>query len=331
MATDKITSPKGSLALVGDFGGTHVRLALADIAKETPVIRNIQHYLSKDFARAEDTIAAYLASSSEKPGMAVIAAAGPVIGGAVRFTNLGWSLSEAEIRGLGLTRARIINDYVAAAFSTQLFAPADLHKIGPGAIDRRANAAIMGPGTGFGASALVMADDGRAVAMAAEGGHATFAPEDDVELEIARVLMRRYGHVSVERVLSGPGLINLHQALNAIEGVSHEIEDAEDITRQALANERYSRRTVERFCAILGAIAGNLALTYGATGGVFVAGGIAPGILPILDGSRFRERFEAKGRFAGYLSAIATSVIIRTDAAFLGAAQVARTLLQTQT
>ena len=256
----------------------------------------------------------------------MIAAAGPVNSGVVRFTNLGWSLSEQELSELGFPAARIINDFVAAAIATQLLEEADVHQIGPGMADKHRNIAVLGPGTGFGASALVFEDNGHAVAIAAEGGHASLAPDDDVEIEVLRFLMRRHGHVSIERVLSGPGLFSLHEALNALEGVKDEIRDAEGITHDALAGERHALRTLERFCAMLGGVAGNLALTYGAQGGVYIAGGIAPDVLPVLDRSDFRRRFESKGRFADYLRTITTRVIIRADAAFLGAAQAARTL-----
>jgi glucokinase len=315
-----------NVALVGDFGGTHVRLALADLAEKIPAIAYVHHYLSKDFRRAADTIAAYLNEAAARPRVAVIAVAGPVNAGVVRFTNLGWSLSETELHAMGFSAVRIINDYVAAAFATQLLEEGDVHQIGPGTTDSRRNAAVMGPGTGFGASALVFENNGHAVAIAAEGGHASLAPDDDVEIEVLRILMRGQSHVSIERVLSGPGLCRLHEALNALEGVVDDVRDAEEITRGAMDGERLRLRTLERFCAMLGGVAGNLALTYGAQGGVYIAGGIAPAILPALDHSDFRLRFESKGRFADYLRPIATRVIVRADAAFLGAAHAARTL-----
>jgi glucokinase len=314
------------LALVGDFGGTNVRLALADISSPTPVIANVRHYHSKEFAQAADTIEAYVRDTAHKPTVAVIAAAGPVKAGTVRFTNLGWSLSESDLKSLSFTSAAIVNDFVAAAFATRLLGESDLHRIGPAATGGSGNVAVIGPGTGFGASALIIDSGVRPVAVAAEGGHASFAPDDPVEIDVLRILMSRFGHVSIERLLSGSGLCSLHAALNSIEGVSDPVDDAEVITARALADNPLSLRTVDRFCAILGGTAGNIALTYGALGGVYIAGGIAPGILPILDRSPFRARFEAKGRFADYLRAIPTSVITRPDAAFLGAAYVARTL-----
>jgi glucokinase len=316
----------GPLALVGDFGGTNVRLALTDLTEVAPAFTNVRHFHSKEFARAGDTVTAYLKDLIERPAVAVIAAAGPVDNGAVRFTNLGWSLTERELTEQGFARAQIVNDFVAAACATRLLSESDVYQTGPGSVDKNSNVAVMGPGTGFGASALIADDDGRAVAIAAEGGHASLAPDDEIEIEALRYLMRDMGHVSIERVLSGPGICNLHRALNAMEDVRDEVGSAEEISRRALAGERLGMRTMKRFCAMLGGVAGNLALTYGAKGGLFVAGGIVPSILPILNDSEFRNRFESKGRFAEYLRPIATQVIVRQDAAFLGAAYVARAL-----
>lgn len=321
MANDSTTA---DFALVGDFGGTNVRLALADLTQATPALSGVRHYLSRDFAKADDTIAAYLSEQKVTPRVVVVAAAGPVIDGSVRFTNLGWTLSEASLRGLGFAGAHIINDFVALALSTRVLTPADVRQIGGGNPDRTRNIAVMGAGTGFGASALAVGAESSVVALAAEAGHASFAPDDEVEIEILRILRKRFDHVSVERILSGPGLAELHQALNAIEHVSDDAKESQTITERALAGETLCSRTIERFCAMLGGVAGNLALTYGATGGIYIAGGIVPRFVSILERSEFRRRFESKGRFAAYLRPIATQIIIRPDAAFLGAARVAR-------
>jgi glucokinase len=309
-------------AIVGDFGGTNVRLALADLSQDVPVIGDVRHYHSKDFAQAPDTILAYRKETECSASVIAIAAAGPVNGGRVHFTNLGWSLSEADLKTMGFFAARVINDFVAVALATPFLTSNDVHQIGPGTPDKHLNVAVMGPGTGFGASALVM-DNDNACAMAAESGHASFAPEDDLEIEILKFIRARFGHVSIERVLSGPGLRNIHDALNQLEGRDEIIEGPEEITRRALGGDAWSLRTLKRFCAILGSVAGNLALTYGALGGVYIAGGIAPDILAILDQSDFRRRFESKGRFVEYLKPIATCVITRADVAFLGSARAA--------
>ena len=316
-----------TIGLVGDIGGTNARFALADLSGEHPRLSHVREYPSKNYQCGGDAVSAYLKDTGATPAIAAIAVAGPVTHGAVHFTNLGWTFSEDEILKLGFEKAHLLNDFEAMALATQHLHAKDLHLLG----DRQrgephATVAVLGPGTGFGASALVRRE-GVAVALAAEPGHAAFAPNDETEREILRILSRKFSdRVSIERVLSGPGLQNLHEALNEIEGTKAEPIAPADITHRALAGDELCLRTVRRFCAILGSVAGDLALTYGARGGLFVAGGIAPSILPILDKSDFRARFEAKGRFRSYAAAIPTHVVLQTFAAFLGAGDMARQL-----
>ena len=316
-------------ALVGDIGGTNARFALADVSGKRPVISQIREYPSKNYKCGGDAIKTYLADVGATPSIAVIAAAGPITKGAVHFTNLGWTFSEDEILHLGFAKAQILNDFEALALSTQHIPPENRKYLGePREGQPNTTVAVIGPGTGFGASALVRGR-GHAIAMAAEGGHAAFAPNDDVESEVLRILSRKYNwQVSTERVLSGPGLQNLHEALNEIEGVSEAPCDPSEITARALTGEKICVRTIERFCLILGSVAGDFALTYGARGGLFIAGGISPSILPILEKSDFRKRFEAKGRFQSYLAAIPTQVILDGHAAFLGDGDQAHRLAQ---
>lgn len=315
------------IALVGDIGGTHARFALADLSGEKPALSHVRDYASRAQASGAEIIRAYLDEESRAvPDVAAIAVAGPVTQGTVHFTNLGWDLSEADLRRMGVAKARLLNDFESLALATLHFEPRDLHTLGPDVPGvPMSTIAVIGPGTGFGASALVRRG-GETIAMATEGGHASFAPDDDVEREILRVLAGKFAHVSVERVLSGPGLKSLHDALNAIDGISESVEDPAEITERALRGEAAFARTLDRFCAILGSVGGDFALYYGARSGVFIAGGIAPSILPLLKRSAFRRRFEAKGRFQTYLSAIPTRVIVHEHAAFLGAAELARRL-----
>ncbi|MGQ3112294.1 MAG: glucokinase, partial [Brevundimonas sp.] len=162
------------------------------------------------------------------------------------------------------------------------------------------------------------------MAMPSEGGHACFPPGDEVEDEILRILRRRYDRVSIERLICGPGLLNMHRALAEIDGRETHIDDPAEITKTALEHPNSPcGATLARFCAILGAVAGDIALTTGARGGVYIAGGIAPRILPFLQASPFRRRFERKGRFQEYMQAIPTRVILHKHAALLGAARVA--------
>ncbi len=296
-------------ALVGDIGGTNARFALADVSGKRPAISQIREYPSKNYKSGGDAVRTYLADVGAEPSIAVIAVAGPVTEGAVHFTNLGWTFSEDEILHLGFAKAQLLNDFEALALSTQHIAPEKLKLLGEpvriGRTQGSTTVAVIGPGTGFGASALLR-HDGTTTAIAAEGGHASFAPGDDVEREILRVMARKFSHVSIERILSGPGLQNLHAALNEIEGVTTEPESPMEITERALKGEQTFMRTLLRFCAILGSVAGDFALYYGARGGLYIAGGISPSILQIVDKSDFRARFEAKGRFKTYLAPIPT-------------------------
>jgi glucokinase len=313
-------------ALVGDIGGTNARFALADLSGKKPSISNIREYPSKNYQSGSDAVRAYVTEMGSTPPFAAIAAAGPVTKGAVHFTNLGWTFSESNLLGLGFAKARLLNDFEAQALATQHFEPKDVHLLGTAQTgEADATVGVIGPGTGFGASALVRGG-GQTVAIAAEGGHASFAAVDDVEHEIVRVLAKKFQHVSIERVLSGPGLQNLHEALNAIEGVSGSTPNPNEITQRARDGDAPCLRTLLRFCAILGSVAGDFALIYGARGGFFIAGGIAPSNLSVLEKSDFRARFEAKGRFQSYLAAIPTYVILNGYAAFLGAADSARQL-----
>jgi glucokinase len=184
--------------------------------------------------------------------------------------------------------------------------------------------AVMGAGTGFGATGLIT-DHMRPIPFATESGHMSFAPFDPVEIEILRLLSERFTHVSVEKVLSGPGLINLYGALSVIMGerIDPALDSAAAIVAAADAGDRVAIEVVERFCLIFGAVAGNLALAFGARGGVYLAGGIAPKLVRRLSQPGFRQRFEMKGPMTEYLRNIPTKVVMRDDAALFGAARVA--------
>jgi len=318
-----------AIALIGDVGGTNARFALGDLDQTR--IHGLRIYHSHDFADSRSAIERFLEDSKlpAAPQVAVIAAAGPVKDGSVHMTNLNWTLSEDAFPALGIPLARLVNDFAALGLATPLLGPADLHQVGRvGSPSHDTTVAVIGPGTGFGACALVR-EQGKTVTLASEGGHASFAPGDDCEREILRILAGRFGHVSIERILSGQGLVNLHGALAECDGRAADDSDPALITQKALAGEEPYLGTVQRFCAILGSVAGDFALAYGATGGVFLAGGIAPRIRPLLDRSDFRARFEAKGRFAHYLRAIPTNVIVHTDTALLGALALAQQFART--
>ncbi|MBC6983396.1 glucokinase [Caulobacter sp. 17J80-11] len=317
------------LALVGDIGGTNARFGLVDLSAARPEVTDATGYQCRDFPTASDAVRAYLREHGVKrvPAAAAIAVAGPVENGAIRFTNNDWSLSEAGLREMGFGAARLLNDYAALALAAPLLQGEDVRRIGaPDAEPGNRTIAVLGPGTGFGVSAVARDDRGEAI-LATEGGHVAFAPADEVEMEVLRRLSAKYGRVSVERILSGPGIVDLHHALLAMDGRESVLTDPAEITRRALSGDPECRRTIERFCAILGSVAGDFALAYGARGGVYVAGGIPPIVIDVLAQSDFRKRFEDKGRFAAYLAQIPTRVILRPHAALLGAAGAARSLV----
>jgi glucokinase len=270
-------------------------------------------------------VKAFLDGCDIKPTGGVLAVAGPVTDGEIDLTNSPWRVSEAELQTLALNPVCLINDFEALAWGAPVVPADQLAALGgPASGDPHAAIAVLGPGTGFGVSALARDHHGREIAMPTEGGHACFAPGDPIEDEILRILRRRYERVSIERLICGPGLLNMHRALAEIDGRETHVDDPAQITTEALENPNsHCGATLARFCAILGAVAGDIALTTGARGGVYIAGGIAPRILPFLKASPFRERFERKGRFQDYMAAIPTHVILHKHAALLGAARVA--------
>jgi len=304
-------------ALVADAGGTNVRFALVDLDAAVELLQP-RKFASGEFPSIEAAAREYLDGMSAKPSLAVLAVAGPVRDGHVALTNLGWKVSADGVGpALGIARVELINDFEAIALSVPHLGAADLVDIGP-AVEREkaATMAVAGPGTGFGVAGLV-----HGAALVTEGGHVDFAPADDLEIRILEFLRRRYGHVSVERILSGPGLANLHEAMAAIGAVAYEKLSPREITARAEADKASLCAAVfARFCAILGSVAGDIALTLGAQGGVMLAGGILPAMVAPLQASAFRERFEAKGRFAAYMKAIPTRLIVQDHAGLIGAA-----------
>jgi glucokinase len=309
--------------LVGDVGGTHARFAIAETHGSRTRIRHAAVLDAADYPTGEAALEAYLKRlKGKRPHLAVIAAAGPIHKGKVSFTNNeGWGFSERRMaKKCGFAEVRLINDFTAQALAIDRLGPGDTRRIGPDVRGRAdATAAIMGPGTGFGAAALVRDRRANAV-LTGEGGHSAFAPEDEVEIEILRRLTARFGEVSIERVVSGPGLFNLYQALADMAAKPASLTAPDQVTHAGLAGPGLARDALGRFCAILGSVAGNLALAMGAQGGVYISGGIAPDIFDFLAASDFRRRFETKDRMGDYLRAIPTRVVVQPHAALIGAA-----------
>ena len=313
-----------SRALVGDIGGTNCRLALVHPDERPYRFESPLTLQCADHPSFDEALGFYMAHVQAKAPLsgAVVAVAGPVVEGAVAMTNHPWSITEAQLSAWsGGGPARLINDYAALAYVAPAMEPADLRAIGP-SLDRRPSGtiAVLGAGTGFGVSALVR-DGVREAALVGEGGHAAFAPQDRLEIEVQRFLSLRFGRVSIERVLSGPGLLSLHQAIAHIEGRPAAYLTPADVTAGAAAGDSHAVQCAERFCAILGAVAGDFALAYGARGGVQIAGGVSQKLLAMPAAAAFRARFDDKGRFTTYVAAIPTDVLLHPQAALVGAAR----------
>lgn len=314
-----------AVALIADIGGTHARFALVDEAGrpgEPAVMRCADHVGPAQAAQA--FLAAH--GGDAKPTRAAFAVASPITGDVVDLTNSAWHFSVEQVRrDLGLERLDVINDFTAVALSVRHLGENDKVKLGGGQPAERAPIAVLGPGTGLGVSALVPDRSGGWTALAAEGGHATMASASDHEDAVLAWLRKRFTHVSAERVLSGPGIVNLYEALAAIRGRPAAYTTPDAISQRGLDGScLLCRETLDMFFAMLGTVAGNLALSLGARGGVYIAGGILPRMHQAFAQSGFRRRFEDKGRFQDYLATIPTWLVIHPQPAFMGLAGLVR-------
>jgi glucokinase len=311
--------------LLGDIGGTNARFAL--LTGDT--LGRIEPVIAADYPSVGDAIEAFLSRQHVKPSVttALLAVAGPTDGESCMITNSPWAIEGAQLRAaFGLSAVRLINDFEAVALSLPHLAGDDLFALGGGTRVAGEPMVVLGPGTGFGAAALIHRD-GRAIPIATEGGHNTLAAGNKREDAIIEYLRGRFGHVSVERAVSGMGLENLYNAIAAIDGLSVPRLDPTGITREGLSDAcPVARFALETFCAMLGSVAGNFALTFRACGGVYIAGGIAPRMPDFLADSEFRARFEGKGRFRDYLQRIPTSIIMHPNPSFPGLKALAGTM-----
>ena len=312
--------------LLGDIGATNARLALLSNGAVGP----ISWFDVAEFPRFADAVNAFLDRHGRPlsvPG-ALLAVAGPVDGDRCVLTNCPWTIDAAELRAaFSFAKILVFNDFEATALSLPHLARADLYPLGRGEAVAGAPMAVLGPGSGLGVACLVPGSQ-RATVIASEGGHATMAATSDREDAVIDYLRRQFGHVSAERVVSGSGLENLYRAVAAVDGLHAPTRNAAEITKAALDGHCLIARTaLDLFCAMLGTIAGNVALTFGARGGIYIAGGIAPRLVEFLARSEFRARFEHKGRFRAYLEAIPSSVIVHPAAAFVGLRSIAKTRL----
>lgn len=310
--------------LLADIGGTNARFALLGDAVLGPILG----LAVADYDTAEAAIRAALArlNPQRTPDRAFLAGAGPLVGARLALTNGTWVLDAAALRcALGFDQVVLMNDFEALAWALPRLGAGDLVEIGADTATKRAPlagapCALLGPGTGLGVAGVLTGPDGPLV-LVTEGGHATLAAEDAREDEILERLRARFGHVSAERVLSGQGLLDLYGVVAELAGGPATYATPAALAEAAMSGaSREARVALETFCAMLGGFAGNLALTLGAQGGVYLGGGILPRLADFLAGSAFRARFEAKGRFRDYLAPIPTRLIVHPAPAFLGLA-----------
>lgn len=310
--------------LLGDVGGTNARWAWQAAPGELTHLRTLP---VAGYASITDCIASYLRTEGlAAPRLAAFGIATAIGGDRVQMTNHPWAFSIAELQlALGVQRLLVLNDFEALAHAVPVLDARDLRPVGNGTAVPQANLAVIGPGTGLGVSGLVW-DGARWRVIVGEGGHVTLPAATAREASLLAVLRERFSHVSAERALSGPGLVNLYQALCALDGLAAETLDAAQIVQRALEapttpSHAACAEVLQTFAAMLGTVAGNLALTLGARGGVFIGGGIVPRLGTRFDRLPFRERFVDKGRFCAYLEAIPTWVINADSPALRGAAR----------
>jgi glucokinase len=301
--------------LVADIGGTNCRFAFVG---DDGRILDARTLRVADFPGPVEAARAYLGERVVED--AVLAVATPVEDDLVALTNSPWRFSQEAVReALGLRRFAAINDFVAQALAVPRLGPDDLIRIGGGEPLPGRSIAVIGPGTGLGVSALIPTREGW-LPLASEGGHVSFAPGSDEEVAVLQALRSRWGHVSAERVISGPGLLEVAHALALMRGIELRLERPEDVTARAAGDCAVCLDTVRLFLGALGGVAGDLALTVLARGGVYICGGICRRLGPLLDHELLRARFEAKGRFRELLGTIPIFVTTRSGMGLIGAA-----------
>ncbi len=319
--------------LAGDVGGTHARMALMEARGESFSLVTEKIYPSHDYSKLEDIVTEFLKENQTKPELAGIGVAGPVRDGKCVATNLPWIVDSVTLAAAcGLDRVDLLNDLEANAYGIATLAVTDFSVLMKGIPDARGNAAVISAGTGLGEAGMYF--DGAALRpFAGEGGHSSFAPEGEVQGELFEYLRRKFGHVSCERALSGPGLVNIYdflrdtgrgeQTRSVVEKMRHG-DPAAAISQAALTDEcEFCVEALEIFVQIYAAEAGNLALKFLATGGIYIGGGIAPKILSFLQKPIFVEAFLDKGRMKPLLEAVPVQVILNENTALRGSARAA--------
>tara|TARA_R110002110_G_scaffold167482_1_gene368493 strand:+ start:41730 stop:42695 length:966 start_codon:yes stop_codon:yes gene_type:complete len=303
--------------IVADLGGTNIRIAQSNHGQ----LHCIESFQCQEFDNISQALTGYFLKHHCTNIILCLAVAAPVKQDQINMTNLAWSFSQTLLKAeLDLIELYIINDYLATALAVPHLRDNEKQKIGQGKAQANSPIAVCGPGTGLGVAHLIFINGHRHV-LTGEGGHVDFAPNDPLEQDIANLLRRKYSHVSIERILSGRGLVELYKAICQINNIAPEILSPEQISNKAVNDScAFCRESLNRFCAILGSFSGNLALNLATFGGVYIAGGIVPNFIDFLQESEFRHRFEAKGSYRNYNAAIPSFVVTTAYPGLKGAA-----------
>ena len=309
--------------LLADIGGTNARFAWQRGAGGP--VEGARTLRCADHPTLADAMSRYLAEAGiPVPARCAVAIANPVVGDQVRMTNHHWSFRISELRAsFGFAQLRVLNDFTALALALPSLEPGELRQVAGQRPAEGAAIALVGPGTGLGVSGLLPDGRGGWVAIEGEGGHATLGASTADEYRVLQWLAARHGHVSAERAVCGQGLVDIHQAVQSLGGAAEPVRlDAAGVVSAALSRrDPPASQALDFFCAFLGTVAGNLALTLGARGGVYIGGGIVPRFVDAFERSAFSRRFAARGRFTSYLSEIPVYVIqARQSPALRGAA-----------
>lgn len=330
-----MNSPSRKAILAGDLGGTKTLLQLSEIVDGGSQVRMEKRFDSASYQSLNQIVAEFVQGIQPVDlHAACFGVAGPVAGDQARITNLPWLIEATAIASeFNIPKVRLINDFQAVAYGIDALEPGDLAELQAGRLSEQGVRAVIGAGTGLGEGFMVWQGE-HYEAMPSEGSHVDFAPVDALQARLLDYLISRYGHVSYERLVSGPGLVNIYEFLRDSEKFAPESE----ALRQAMGNDdpaaaisefalnrqdRLASRALDLFVCIYGAEAGNLALKVLARGGVYVAGGIAPKIMGKMTDGTFMRAFLAKGRFAELLTTIPVKVVLNPNVGLLGAARLA--------
>ncbi len=308
--------------MVADVGGTNTRIALFDPA--TAELRALTVFKNSEYSRFEDVIAAWLENLDEPaPQQCCIAVAAPPSRDLVTMSNIDWSFSCSELaRRHGLGRLLHINDFESNAYALPHLGSEELTLLQRGDVSEASSTlAVVGPGTGLGGSFLIQMPNGERYAQACEPGHSGLSPVTELEMELFTLLLTRHDYIYTELLVSGPGLLRLYQALAEIRGTGAQASRPADISRRAVAGaDELSVLALNTFCGLLGSACGDFVLNTGSYGGLYLAGGILPGMAPFLTASPFLQRLQAKGAMRDQLARVPVQLIISGHPGLIGAA-----------